>query len=69
MKQKATKSTKDRLKELEIAVQNSVMAVQMQQMMVKHLTNQVSLVLHFILGPYLTLPYMHINDNVVIRHM
>ena len=42
MKQKAAKSTKERLKELEVAVQNSVMAVQMQQMMVKHLTNQVS---------------------------
>lgn len=39
---KSLKSTKDRLKELEVAVQNSQMALQMSQMMVKHLTNQLS---------------------------
>lgn len=39
---KSLKSTKDRLKELEVAAQNSQMALQMSQMMVKHLTNQLS---------------------------
>lgn len=39
---KSVKSTKDRLKELEVANQNSQMALQMSQMMVKHLTNQLS---------------------------
>ena len=42
MRQAAAKPTKQRLKELEVAVQNSQMALQMSQMMVKHLTNQVS---------------------------
>ena len=39
---KSLKSTKERLKDLEIAVKNSQMALQMSQMMVKHLTNQLS---------------------------
>lgn len=39
---KSVKSTKQRLKELETLVQNSQMALQMSQMMVKHLTNQLS---------------------------
>ena len=39
---KSTKSTKDRLKELEVANQNSQMALQMSQMMVKHITNQLT---------------------------
>lgn len=39
---KSVKSTKQRLKELEGIVQQSQMALQMSQMMVKHLTNQVS---------------------------
>lgn len=38
----AVKSTKQRLKELETIVQNSNMALQMSQMMIKHLTNQLS---------------------------
>lgn len=38
----AVKSTKQRLKELETTVQNMGMAMQMSQMMVKHLTNQLS---------------------------
>ncbi|MHA1676321.1 MAG: hypothetical protein ACTSU6_04005 [Candidatus Njordarchaeales archaeon] len=38
---KSTKSTKERLKELEVSAQNSSMALQMSQMMVKHLTNQI----------------------------
>ena len=39
---KVIKSTKERLKELEVTVQNSQMALQMSQMLVKHLTNQLS---------------------------
>lgn len=42
MKQTAAKPTKQRLKDLEVIVQNSQMALQMSQMMVKHLTNQIS---------------------------
>lgn len=42
MKQDKAKPTKVRLKELEVAAQNSQMALQMSQMMVKHLTNQLS---------------------------
>jgi len=40
MKQKKAPSTKDRIKELETALQNSQMAMQMSQMMIKHLTDQ-----------------------------
>lgn len=39
---KSVKSTKERLKELEVAAQNTAMALQMSQMMVKHLTNQLT---------------------------
>ena len=39
---KSIKSTKERLKELEVAAQNTAMALQMSQMMVKHLTNQLT---------------------------
>ena len=39
---KSVKSTKERLKELETTASNSQMALQLSQMMVKHLTNQVS---------------------------
>ena len=40
MKQNKQPSTKDRIKELETAVQNMQMALQMSQMMTKHLMNQ-----------------------------
>lgn len=39
---KSVKSTKQRVKELETLVQNMQMALQMSQMMTKHLTNQLS---------------------------
>lgn len=42
MKQSKSKPVKERLNELEKIVQNSQMALQMSQMMVKHLTNQLS---------------------------
>ena len=41
MKQNKQPSTKDRIRELETLTQNLQMAVQMSQMMVKHLTNQI----------------------------
>lgn len=40
MKQNKAPSTKDRMRELETALANMQMALQMSQMMVKHLTNQ-----------------------------
>ncbi len=40
MKQNKAPSTKDRIRELEVAMQNTQMAMQMSQMMVKHLTDQ-----------------------------
>lgn len=40
MKQSKAPSTKDRIRELETALQNSQMAMQMSQMMIKHLTDQ-----------------------------
>lgn len=40
MKKNKAPSTKDRIRELEILAQNLQMAVQMSQMMVKHLTDQ-----------------------------
>ena len=40
MKQAKGKSTKERIRELEVAMQNTQMALQMSQMMVKHLTDQ-----------------------------
>ena len=42
MKQNKQPSTKDRIRELEVATQNMQMALQMSQMMVKHLTDQFS---------------------------
>lgn len=39
---KSVKSTKQRIKDLEDIVKNTQMALQMSQMMVKHLTNQLS---------------------------
>lgn len=42
MRQTKSKPVKERLNELETLVQNSQMALQMSQMMVKHLTNQLS---------------------------
>lgn len=40
MKKGKSPSTKDRIRELEVAMQNTQMALQMSQMMVKHLTDQ-----------------------------
>lgn len=44
MRQPKAKSTKQSIKELETIVQNMQMALQMSQMMVKHLTNQLQAV-------------------------
>ena len=43
-KQNKAPSTKDRIRELEVGMQNTQMALQMSQMMVKHLTDQFSVV-------------------------
>jgi hypothetical protein len=40
-RQSKAPTTKERIKELEVAAQNSQMALQMSQMMVKHLSNQI----------------------------
>lgn len=40
MKQTKSPTTKDRIRELEVGMQNTQMALQMSQMMVKHLTDQ-----------------------------
>jgi len=44
MKQSKAPSTKDRIRELEVAAQNTQMALQMSQMMIKHLTDQFTVV-------------------------
>lgn len=44
MKQAKQPTTKDRIKELEVAAQNMQMALQMSQMMIKHLTDQFTVV-------------------------
>lgn len=44
MKANKAPSTKDRIRELETAAQNMQMAMQMSQMMIKHLTDQFSVV-------------------------
>lgn len=44
MKQGKSPSTKDRIRELEVALQNTQMALQMSQMMMKHITDQFQVI-------------------------